>query len=323
MKIDVNQSIFVGQNTRSQRMEEENTATEKKQNGTIFAGDLNCVTDPILQRKQEAREKAMKIVSDTWEGDKKMDMDIVARRERIRKLQDEMGAAQKELNAIACEQETLQKTYGVDKDSEEYKDLELLLKRKRATRSGSKISLTEEERKQLAEIDKKEKTEYQSRVLELEASGDYYHGIIADNKEEILTENAVIRGIRQERLKKAPMVKAQQQAEATLEAASEDILGMLQEESLNHMEEEQEAKEEQATKVEEKQEEQEELIEKRRTEKEEAQERAEELAESMPEVEMLQLEQTKTEVQKEIQNIVDKMKLVAEDVKGAVVDEIL
>ena len=47
----------------------------------------------------------------------------------------------------------------------------------------------------------------------------------------------------------------------------------------------------------------------------------EELTEEMPMEEMLTLEQAKTDVQKEVQNIVDKMKLVAEDMKGAVVDK--
>ena len=49
----------------------------------------------------------------------------------------------------------------------------------------------------------------------------------------------------------------------------------------------------------------------------------EELLEEMPVEEMLSLERTKADVQKEVQQIVDKMKLVAEDIKGAVVDRTL
>lgn len=296
MKIDTNSSLFVGQNVHGRHMEEVRGETQKQSNGVVFAGDLNNVTDTILQRKQEARQKAMKIISDAWEGDKQIDADIESRRERIRKLQDEMGRAQKELTAIVDEQNALRETYGVDTDSEEYKDLELLLKRKRATRSGSEIRLTVEERKQLAEIDKKEKTEYQRRVLEWEDYGDYYHSILENSKREILAENAVIRGIRQERLKKAPMVGAQKQADATLAAASEEILDMLTEESLDHMKEEQKEQEEQAEKVQAKEEEWEEL---------------------------LQLEHIQMDIQKEIQDVMNKMKLVEEDVKGAVVDGLL
>ena len=46
----------------------------------------------------------------------------------------------------------------------------------------------------------------------------------------------------------------------------------------------------------------------------------EELTEDMPVDEMVKLENAKTEVQHEIQNIVEKMNLVAEDIKGSMVD---
>ena len=70
-------------------------------------------------------------------------------------------------------------------------------------------------------------------------------------------------------------------------------------------------------KAEQEKEEQEAFIEAQKEKKE----AAKELTEEMPMEEILTLEQAKTDVQKEVQNIVDKMKLVAEDMKGAVVDK--
>ena len=64
-------------------------------------------------------------------------------------------------------------------------------------------------------------------------------------------------------------------------------------------------------------EEQEAFIEKQKDKREEA----EELLESMPMKEMLHMEQLKDEIKQEIKNIVSEMKLVAEDIKGAVVDK--
>ena len=63
--------------------------------------------------------------------------------------------------------------------------------------------------------------------------------------------------------------------------------------------------------------------EKRKTEKEKDEEFVEELAESMPMQEMLGMSQKMDEIQKEVKEIVDKMKLLSEDIKGVVVDETL
>ena len=105
--------------------------------------------------------------------------------------------------------------------------------------------------------------------------------------------------------------------EDIMEQAGEEIVGMLLEEGKEHLDEEQKLREEKAEKLEEKKEEQEAFIEAQKEKKE----AAEEFVEDMPMEEMLTLEQVKLDVQKEVQNIVDKMKLVAEDMKGAVVDE--
>ena len=140
-----------------------------------------------------------------------------------------------------------------------------------------------------------------------------YDTCLAEMKGEI----AAIKAVKLERLKHTPMLDAEKEAEAIVEQASEEIMSMLLEEGKEHLDEEQELREEKAEKIEEQKEEQEAFIEAQKEKKE----AAEALAEDMPMEEMLTLEQAKTDVQKEVQNIVDKMKLVAEDMKGAVVDK--
>ncbi len=140
-----------------------------------------------------------------------------------------------------------------------------------------------------------------------------YNTCFAEMKGEI----AAIKAVKLERLKHSPMLDAQKEAEDIMEQAGEEIVGMLLEEGKEHLDEEQKLREEKAEKLEEKKEEQEAFIEAQKEKKE----AAEELIEEMPMEEMLTLEQVKTDVQKEVQNIVNKMKLVAEDMKGAVVDE--
>ncbi|MDE5679107.1 MAG: hypothetical protein K2I01_01565 [Lachnospiraceae bacterium] len=323
MKVQKELSIYMGDSTRAMRRQElEAQQSGKEKKKSVFAGDLNGTQDNILLKKQQARKQALKVVADTWSGDKKIDNDLEERNEKIKSLHDEVRNAKKELSEIAEQQEDMRKRYGVDADSEEQKDLELLLKSREAKRNPE-ISLTEEEQERLKEIEGQERTEYQNRALEMDSFGDYHRGVISEAEKQIEAENRIIRDIKLERLKKDPMLNAQKQADAIEEAAGEEILNMLVEEGKEHIDEEQEEKKEQAAEAKEKKEEQEELLAKRKDERKEAEKRAEELAESMPVEELLGLDKTQDEIQKEIQNIVDKMKLIAEDIKGAAVDTTL
>ena len=130
-------------------------------------------------------------------------------------------------------------------------------------------------------------------------------------------EIAAIKAVKLERLKHSPMADAQEEAEAIMEQAGEEVVSMLLEEGREHLDKEQKLREEKAEKIEEQKEEQEAFIEAQKEKKE----ATEDLAEEMPMEKVLTFAQVKLDVQKEVQNIVDKMKLVAEDVKGAVVDE--
>ena len=112
------------------------------------------------------------------------------------------------------------------------------------------------------------------------------------------------------------MADAQKQAEEIKEAAGDEILGMLVEDAREHVDEEQEEREEKAEEIKEKKEEQEKLIEKRKEDKEEL----EEITGDMPVDEMMDLAKTQEEVQQELKDIMNKMALVAEDMKGVVVD---
>ena len=323
MKVQKELSIYMGDSTRAMRRQElEGQQSGKGKKKNVFAGELNGTQDNILLKKQQAQKQALKVVTDTWSGDKKIDDDVKERRERIKSLREEVGNAQKELNEIAEQQEVLRKRYGVDADSEEQKDLELLLKSREAKRNP-KVSLTKEEQERLAEIEGQERTEYQNRVLELDSFGDYHHDIISKAKQQIEIENNIIRETKLERLKKDPMLDAQKQADAIEEAANKEILGMLVDEGKEHIDKEQEEKKEQAAEAKEKKEEQEELLAKRKDERKEAEKRAEELAESLPVAQLLDLDKTQEELNREIQNIVDKMKLIEEDIKGAAVDTTL
>lgn len=117
----------------------------------------------------------------------------------------------------------------------------------------------------------------------------------------------------QGRLEKSPMREAQEMAEDILEAASQEIIGMAWAEAKDHIDEEQKKREEQAEKAAEKKEELEEKLEKAKEDREEA----EELVEAIKEATSMD------DVKREINEMLDKMKLIEEDIKGAKVDEVL
>lgn len=318
MKVEGNVTIFAGASGQASMAEKaEKAQKQEKQSSTIYAGNLSgdmTIRDRIQQKKAQAQKQAMKVVQDAWDGDRAIDDDLNERRERIRELKQVNKEAQTRISAIREEQEVLKDAYGVTDDSEEQQELELL-RRKKAAMQG-KGSLSMEELEKCGEIEKKGLTEYQERQLSLDDQADEKQKVIDENNQQILVENAVIRGTRLERLKYHHMADAQKQAKEIKDAAGDEIMGMLIEDAKDHLDEEQEEREEKAEEIREAREEQEELIEKRREDKKEL----EELVEDMPVDEILDLSKTQEEVRQEVQSIVNKMALVADDIKGSMVD---
>ena len=317
MKISNGQTIFSGENIKqnNQIREEQH---KKEERTDFFAGDLNqdLFENKLLEKKREAREKAMKVVGDAFEADKQIDNDLQERRDKIMVLEQENQKLQSQTNEISERQDALMEQYGITEDSQEQKDLELLRKKDKWL-SGKGEALTKEEFKQAKKLESGELTEYQKRQREWDAEKSHFQKDIDKNKEEILVENAIIRGTKLERLKNDPMVKAQKEADAILDASSKEIVNMIMEETKDTLEEKSEEEQEKAERLEERQEEQEAFIEKQKEKRKET----EELLEHMPMEEMIHMGQMKDEIKQEIKNIVSEMKLVAEDIKGAVIDQ--
>ena len=288
MKVENNMTIYAGarpaDGTVSGQDKEKESGNEKEKGGTVFAGDLNMdpsLQDRIRQRKEQARQEAMKIVRDTWDNAREVERELDGSRERISRLQEDSMQVQERLRDIGQKKQELGEIYGVTDDTPE-------------------AAWPQEYRDRIAELDDYEK--YNKRAL-------------AKNQQGVMAENAAIRGVRREMRKKAPMIAAEEEAEQKLKAADE-IMGMVVDEAKEYQEEKQTKREEQAEKLKEKKEETEELQKKR----EEGQSLPEKLAEEVPVEEVLELDRSEDDMRREVQSIVDKMKLAAEDLKGAMVD---
>ncbi len=321
MKVERNITVFAGGPEQARRPEQsekaQNDEKEKQSGNTIYAGNFQgdmSVRDRIQQKKEQAQKQAMKVIQDAWGGDRAIDEDLDRRREHIRELNQSSRESQDRIAELKGQQEKLKEVYGVAGDSAEQQELELLRKRDAAARGGD--ALSGEELQKCDEIERRGLSGYQREQLNLDEHIRTEQDVLNRNEQQIFMESAIIRGTKLERLKYHHMADAQKEAEQIQKAAGDEILGMLTEDAKEHVDEEQEAREEKAEEIKEEKEEQEELVEKRREDKEEL----EELAEDMPVDEVLDLAETQEEVQKEVQNIMNKMALVADDIKGAVVD---
>lgn len=309
----------LGQQTM-RRMERNGKGDDRSGSSTVFAGDLGINGDSIVMKRQMAQKKALKVVSDAWSADSAIDDEINSHREKAKQLRADKDELNRTISDIRENEKMLQKEYGIDDDSQEQKDAELLMKWKEIQGgAGGSNYLTKEEGERVETLMSEGLTDYQAQVLDMH-EGVVNYMVQADKLDlDIEQEYKIVAGIKLERLKTTPMLDARKEAEQIMEEAGKEILGMLFEEGKDHIDEEQKEEKEKAEKLEEKKEEQEELIEKRKEEKEDAKELTEAILEGVENASGKSIE----EIKQEVKDIVAKMKLVEDDIKGAQVDESL
>ena len=293
----------------------------------VKAGNLNLGTETIEEKRKKAQQMALGIVSDAFEGDKKIDEDLDARRQHIRNLNAENHEYTKELKRIDELRADLVESYSITEDSQEYKDLELLRKEQGGLERTSNLPiLTEEEKERLAQIKKDGITDYQQQMLDLDKLQKHWQGEIDKNIELIKEENAIISGVKLERLKSHEMVDAKKQSEDVLKAASSSIIGELIAEAKEHVDEEIAEDKEKAEEAEEKAEELKEKLDEARAERKAKEEQLEEMCELesvLDEVNRVKQAETTPDVKKSLESIVAELKLTMQDLSGAVVDDIV
>jgi PAS domain-containing protein len=332
-KSDIN--VFAGDPANIMLDRKSILSYRNNKNSSLFAGSRNQINDPIIQKRKEAMKEAMKIVGDAYKGDRKLDDDIERRHNNIDALKNEINNNQREINRLDANKKEMKEAYGIADDSLEQQDLELLEKRRDARRNPS-IKLSDEEKQRLDIIDQDGMTEYQKYSLEMDALKEPFHKVIDDSQRKIRNETMTIGAIQLGRLKSHPMVDANVAADKILDTASEEIIGMLVDEGKNHVDEEMEEQKEAADKKVEEKKEQEEKEEAIKENKERMEARTNKETDSVGNMaslvhngtivdydtieQLIDLSEINRDVQKEVQDIIDKMKLLPEDMIGAAVD---
>ncbi|MCR5583823.1 MAG: hypothetical protein K6F63_00110 [Lachnospiraceae bacterium] len=286
--------------------------------GSKFVKQSNAF-DPVTAKKDSAKKRALKIVGDAFSNERKIDNDINSRREKIGELLNKIGDARKSIGALEKSRAELRGFYGVAEDSDEEQDLKLLEKEFRKNMPGSKVQLTAEENARLAEIKENGLSEYQQRSMELLEFESPFLEEAYEAEKGIYDEERVINGIKLERLKHHPILDAAKQADEIMDEASKEIVKMIVDEAKENIDKKVEEEKEKAKAEKEKKEEIEEKM-KSAKEKRKANARlTEELIENAAEVTSIATDVR--EAQQEVKEMLNKMKLIEDDIKGSAVDE--
>lgn len=311
---DENQTVFHAKAVNKSK-------TNQKKGISVDGSKLSAESDLIAAKKEAARKRALKVVGEAFAGEQKIDDDIVRRRDKISSLRQEMYEANDAIKELEEARNAIRTEYGVSKNSEEEAELKILEKELRSQMPGSGVYLTKEDTEAIEKIKKKGLTEYQSRSLEMLDAERSYAEISYNADEEAKLESRIIDAIQLERLKSNPMLEATEQADAIMEAASEQAKSMLLEEARAHVEEEAREQKEKSQIEKEKQEEIQERIDASKEKKKQNEKLTEDILDEIKEQAVTA--QNVDAAQGIIEKMMNKMALIEEDLKGAAIDEAL
>lgn len=216
-----NLMVHQNENAQARREARGHVGSQKKgmKNGSINMNDLNGKMDSVLKRKQRAQARAMKVVTDAWIGDKKIQMGIDESKASIQEYQNIASEERDVIMGFRAQKAELMEEYGIEEGSEEDA---ALLEKQRQSLEDPNVVLTDAEKERLAQLN-----EYQERAGVIDDEIQRHELEVYKAEEGIKGENASIRAVRIENLKHHAMLDAQQEAEKIKEAAGKEAFGML------------------------------------------------------------------------------------------------
>lgn len=260
-------------------------------NGSINAAGLNLFDDEIANKKQKAIQDAMQFVKEQFEADNEIDDVMEVCRENAAKSRENLKEANEALGVLEEEKEKMKEACGGE-ETEEYKEY---------LKDYEKETDLWKERKENAQKD-------------------------------IVIQTATIGGIKQEMLKHHGMDDAEKAKEMMLKAAGKEVTGMLIEEAKNKIDE---TIGDAVEKGEEKKEETEEIEGKLEEIQAEQKRKAKEIEESSEKshknstmnsgsaYKPVNMDRLQKEIVRHTNEIIEMEMLLPEDLKGAVIDDIL
>ncbi len=278
----------------------------------------------IDAKRENARNKAMKLISDAWGHD-----------EEATKMREKLGELKKEAFAeyadwkgkveyADVQKAELKEKYGITNDSAEQKDLELLTKYQNNMMGVSQDEFSEEEIERLKELQTAELTDYQKEAISINRQQALAKQEMRTAESKLISLTQNIKDAKVDQLKSQDMLNAVNAAEDIMEAANKEIKGLLIQDGIDEVNEKAEETAEQIKENAERREEQEERIEEAKEERKEQ----EEIIENSVEKDRLDMNvkasaNTDAQVkdaQIRIQKIMDENNMINEDIKGIKID---
>lgn len=229
-----------------------------------------------------------------------------------------------QIGNISAEKDKLRETYGISKDSQEQKDLELLEKYQNNKLGIFSDDFSKEEIDRLKKLANEPRTEYQKQVLSLNGKKAALQSDADLMQQQIMVLTQDQSDAKVDQLKSQDMLKAGDAADEIRKAASDEIVGMVIADAKEKLDKELEEKKEEAEKKAEEKEEQDERIEKAKEERKEDRE----MIEGDLDAEKLQADASfqkqsvtqSEETTQRINQIMKKNHLINEDLKGIEID---
>ena len=316
-------------NVNNIQIQQMNAGNTQNQSKSIFAGgqDSNSPlagNSLIEQRKKMAGKQAMKLISDAFGRDIKSQESIDKLRELKTQKLDELRDKNKSMAEIESQKEALMKEYGVTEDSDEMKELELLKKYQNNRMGILTGELSDEEIAKLKSLQGTSRSEFQARYLELNDAYNQYQKDAGEIEDDLKVLTANINIQKNDLNASQDMEKAQDAADAILDAASKEAIGLMMQEAKDNIDKTAEEEKEKAEKVKEKKEELQEKIDKTKERNEEQKEIIEESSEAAKLDQNISVKTQDTsavaEAQKSIDKILKDNNLISDDIKGIEID---
>ena len=186
----------------------------KKYVKAINVRNLNHMTDRqqmMDEKRTSARKQAIKLISDAWKSDNKATDNINVMDKAKETIAIRNNELMSKLKDIKDSQEALREQYGVDKNSEEQKDLELLIKYQDNKTGIFSDKFSKEEIERLKELQSQPLTEYQKKSLMINAGKDSVYNELDRNETKAMSLTMSINDAKTEQLKSQDMLKAQEE----------------------------------------------------------------------------------------------------------------
>lgn len=236
--------------------QESDKKISNKNAGKTQVVDMSDNENPIFMRKNQLKKGAMKIVTDAFAGDQKIDKRIEGHQNKVQELTRQANDAVGEMNRLKEQQANLKKSLGITDDSQEQKDFELLKKAYDISKGYSKESLTKEETERIKNMGPV--TEYQEASMEYYKMEAEFKDRMYKANDAIANENRTIEAIKLARAKIHPIVDAKKEADKILDAAGKEVVQQLLDEVKDNVDEKIEEANEKAEEIKDKNKEKEE-----------------------------------------------------------------